>query len=102
MRVLVIGDECTDVYVYGSCKRLCPSAPVPVFVPSCQKENKGMAGNVYQNIISLGDDLVIMKYLLVIITINLVITMKKKNMEMCNLVRRYSLHRKVLGARSRQ
>lgn len=52
--MLVIGDECTDVYVYGSCKRLCPSAPVPVFVPSCQKENKGMAGNVYQNIISLG------------------------------------------------
>ena len=54
MRVLVIGDNCTDVYVYGSCKRLCPSAPVPVFVPSCQNENKGMAGNVYQNIISLG------------------------------------------------
>jgi len=54
MRALVVGDSCTDVYLYGSCKRLCPSAPVPVFVPLYQKENKGMAGNVYQNIVSFG------------------------------------------------
>ena len=52
--MLVIGDNCTDVYLYGCCKRLCPSAPVPVFVPSYRKESKGMAGNVYQNVISLG------------------------------------------------
>lgn len=54
MQVLVIGDSCADIYVYGECNRLCPDAPVPVFVPSSQKENKGMAGNVYQNLISLG------------------------------------------------
>ena len=54
MEVLVIGDSCIDNYVYGECERLCPDAPVPVFVPSYQKENKGMAGNVHQNVTSLG------------------------------------------------
>ena len=54
MKVLVIGDSCTDEYIYGSCERMCPDAPVPVFVPLHQKENKGMAGNVYQNLVSLG------------------------------------------------
>jgi len=54
MKALVIGDSCTDVYLYGNCRRLCPDAPVPVFVPLYQKDNKGMAGNVYQNLVSLG------------------------------------------------
>ena len=54
MKVLVIGDSCTDEYIYGMCERMCPDAPVPVFVPLHQKENKGMAGNVYQNFVSLG------------------------------------------------
>jgi len=30
MKFLVIGDSCTDRFVYGSCDRLCPEAPVPV------------------------------------------------------------------------
>jgi bifunctional ADP-heptose synthase (sugar kinase/adenylyltransferase) len=54
MQILVIGDSCVDSYVYGECKRLCPEAPVPVFIPMYQKDNKGMAGNVHQNILSLG------------------------------------------------
>ena len=54
MKVLVIGDSCTDEYIYGKCERMCPDAPVPVFVPLYQKENKGMAGNVYQNLVALG------------------------------------------------
>ena len=53
-RILVIGDSCKDVHVYGKCERMCPDAPVPVFVPTKLKENLGMAGNVYQNILSLG------------------------------------------------
>jgi D-glycero-beta-D-manno-heptose-7-phosphate kinase len=32
---------------------LCPDAPVPVFIPEFRKENKGMAGNVYENLLSL-------------------------------------------------
>ena len=54
-RILVIGDSCTDVYVYGHCKRLCPDAPVPVFIPDYTIKNGGMARNVQANVISLGD-----------------------------------------------
>jgi D-beta-D-heptose 7-phosphate kinase/D-beta-D-heptose 1-phosphate adenosyltransferase len=54
MKVLVIGDSCRDVHVYGECDRMCPDAPVPVFIPRFKRENKGMAGNVYENLVSLG------------------------------------------------
>ena len=54
IKILVIGDSCTDAYVYGRCDRLCPAAPVPVFVPTSRKENHGMAGNVCENVLSLG------------------------------------------------
>ena len=54
MKVLVIGDSCRDVFVYGKCDRLAPAAPVPVFVPLYSKDNKGMAGNVSENLLSLG------------------------------------------------
>jgi len=53
-KILVIGDSCKDVHVYGNSIRLCPDAPVPVFVPNFEKQNLGMAGNVYQNVVSLG------------------------------------------------
>lgn len=56
MRILVIGDSCKDVFVYGKCDRICPEAPVPVFNPLEKKENGGMASNVYQNIKSLVGD----------------------------------------------
>lgn len=54
LKILVIGDYCIDIFKYGSCKRLSPEAPVPVF--SFEKEIKtlGMAGNVLLNLISLG------------------------------------------------
>jgi len=54
MRILVIGDSCKDIFIYGDCNRLAPAAPVPVFVERHRKSNKGMAGNVYENVISLG------------------------------------------------
>ena len=53
-KALVIGDSCKDVYVYGACKRLAPDAPVPIFVPTEERHNRGMAANVYENLISLG------------------------------------------------
>jgi bifunctional ADP-heptose synthase (sugar kinase/adenylyltransferase) len=52
--VLVVGDACVDRFVYGSVPRICPEAPVPVFVPEFTEENMGMALNVSANIISLG------------------------------------------------
>ena len=56
MKVLVIGDVCEDVYVYGKCSRLAPEAPVPVFVKTREKRNGGMALNVFNNLKALGVD----------------------------------------------
>lgn len=52
--ILVIGDSCTDVFLYGTCDRICPEAPVPVFNPTREVMNKGMAGNVFENLRGLG------------------------------------------------
>ncbi len=54
MKILVIGESCRDVFNYGSCIRLCPEAPVPVFNPVEVIDNGGMAKNVYRNVMSLG------------------------------------------------
>jgi bifunctional ADP-heptose synthase (sugar kinase/adenylyltransferase) len=53
-RVLVVGDACVDRFIYGSVPRICPEAPVPVFIPETTEENMGMALNVGANISSLG------------------------------------------------
>ena len=52
MRILLIGDSCTDVYVYGDVKRLNPEAPVPVLEPHRESSTNGMAWNVYNNLLS--------------------------------------------------
>lgn len=54
MRILVIGDSCTDVFIYGICSRLSPEAPIPVFEPTKTITNQGMAGNVVANLNKLG------------------------------------------------
>ena len=53
MKVLVIGEVCIDTFVYGKIDRLCPEAPVPVFVPTKETKNSGMGGNVVDNIRSI-------------------------------------------------
>jgi len=53
-RILVIGDACNDEFVYGKCTRLCPDAPVPVFIPQEIVTNGGMGKNVQANVKSLG------------------------------------------------
>ena len=55
-RVLVVGDSCIDIFVYGDIKRVCPEAPVPVFNPTYETENDGMARNVVSNLEALGCD----------------------------------------------
>ena len=55
-KVLVIGDGCKDVFQYGKCERLSPEAPVPVFTPTKNSNNGGMAMNVYANLLALGVD----------------------------------------------
>lgn len=53
MIVLVIGEVCEDVFIYGNVNRLSPEAPVPIFVPKRIVRNSGMAGNVVNNVNSL-------------------------------------------------
>ena len=54
LKVLLIGDSCTDEYVYGSCERLNPEAPVPILKFNRKETKKGMAWNVRKNIESFG------------------------------------------------
>lgn len=54
MKVLVIGDSCTDIFRYGKCDRLSPEAPVPIFNPIKEIINGGMSINVKNNIEALG------------------------------------------------
>ena len=56
MKFLVIGDSCTDKFIYGKCERICPEAPVPVFNPIKETINGGMAANVRANVQALGVD----------------------------------------------
>lgn len=53
-KILLIGDDCKDIYQYGTIDRLSPEAPVPVFVPTYTEERAGMAGNVANNLEALG------------------------------------------------
>lgn len=54
MKILVIGDNCTDIFRYGKVDRLAPEAPVPVIVPEREIATPGMAGNVVRNLEALG------------------------------------------------
>lgn len=54
INILVIGDSCQDVFVYGHVYRLAPEGPVPVFNPHLEKSNGGMALNVRLNIEAIG------------------------------------------------
>lgn len=50
---LIIGEFCEDVFKYGVTKRLSPEAPVPVFIPTSEVVNGGMAYNTYRNLSDL-------------------------------------------------
>lgn len=53
MKIIVIGELCKDIFVYGESKRLSPEAPVPVLNPIEVISNHGMSGNVVQNLKAL-------------------------------------------------
>ena len=54
MKILVIGDSCTDIFRYGRVTRIAPVAPIPIIVPERETSNPGMAGNVVANLKALG------------------------------------------------
>ena len=60
LKVLLIGDSCIDEYVYGSCERINPEAPVPILKFNRKETKRGMAWNVRQNLSSFGIEVYIM------------------------------------------
>ena len=55
-KVLLIGDSCVDQYVYGTCDRINPEAPVPILKYSRRESVDGMAYNVRNNLQAFGLD----------------------------------------------
>ena len=53
-RIAVIGDLMLDTFIFGDTDRISPEAPVPVVLVSHEIDVPGGAGNVANNIISLG------------------------------------------------
>ena len=52
--LLLIGDSCTDEWVYADSVGLSPEGPIPVMKYRETKSAAGMAGNVHANLTSLG------------------------------------------------
>ncbi|MEE3705285.1 D-glycero-beta-D-manno-heptose-7-phosphate kinase [Campylobacter sp. CX2-8023-23] len=53
-RVLVVGDLMIDHYIWGSCDRISPEAPVQVVNIKNETKRLGGCGNVVSNLITLG------------------------------------------------
>ena len=52
--ILVIGDLMVDHYIWGACERISPEAPVQVLDVKREENLLGGAGNVMNNLLSLG------------------------------------------------
>jgi bifunctional ADP-heptose synthase (sugar kinase/adenylyltransferase) len=55
-KVLVIGESCTDVFVYGKSVRKSPEGKGPVFIPSKEVYNGGMVINTANNLSAMAID----------------------------------------------
>jgi D-beta-D-heptose 7-phosphate kinase/D-beta-D-heptose 1-phosphate adenosyltransferase len=55
-KVLVIGESCTDIFIYGKSNRKSPEGNGPVFIPTNEVYGAGMAGNSSNNLASMGVD----------------------------------------------
>jgi len=53
-KLLVIGDLMIDHYLWGSCERISPEAPVQIVNVECESSILGGAGNVINNLNALG------------------------------------------------
>jgi len=56
MTIAIIGDVIDDEYWHGKTHRLSPEAPIPVVSDVVKSHRLGGAGNVYQNLYNLTDD----------------------------------------------
>ena len=55
-KVLVIGESCTDIFIYGASNRKSPEGKGPVFVPCNEVYGDGMAANVANNLGAMSVD----------------------------------------------
>jgi len=55
MKILVLGETCKDIFIYGDSTRVCPESSAQVFVGLTQTYNFGMASNTFSNIKSILD-----------------------------------------------
>lgn len=53
-KVLVIGESCTDIFIYGISNRKSPEGNGPVFLPKEEIYTSGMAANTANNLKSMG------------------------------------------------
>lgn len=60
VKILVIGDLMIDHYLWGSCNRISPEAPVQVVNIKSESTVLGGAGNVVNNLRALGADVTVM------------------------------------------
>lgn len=54
LKILLIGETCDDIYLYGEVERISPEAPVPVVKYTNTEIFSGMSGNVKKNLQSFG------------------------------------------------
>lgn len=59
INIVVIGENCKDIFSYCNAERLSPEAPVPVLTPIEVRENDGMSGNVVNNLKSISNNVII-------------------------------------------
>jgi D-beta-D-heptose 7-phosphate kinase/D-beta-D-heptose 1-phosphate adenosyltransferase len=55
-KIILIGDSCTDEYVYGNVNRISPEAPIQVLDFVRRKIQDGMTKNVRNNLVNLNCD----------------------------------------------
>lgn len=55
-KVLVIGESCTDIFIYGKSERKSPEGNGPVFIPIDEVYGEGMALNTANNLAGMGLD----------------------------------------------
>ena len=54
MKIGLIGDHISDIYIYGKMNRFSPESPIPIFDITHQDAKAGGASNVNNNLQALG------------------------------------------------
>jgi D-beta-D-heptose 7-phosphate kinase / D-beta-D-heptose 1-phosphate adenosyltransferase len=61
-KIAIIGDVIIDRYILGTSERLSPEAPIPIVKHKTTFDSSGGAGNLYENLKSLGVDVELLDF----------------------------------------